>query len=186
VERVSTCRFIASQFLHIVDDLRAHGLKADLTDIGHPEKHIALTNYSAALLAASVHVGRHEREMVKFVKQHRSTLEALPTGFVSINLAEAAVERATGTPEQRSKSAAGVKKELTRFFTDTGWHPAYVKPVAGALRYSKYNPIKRFMMRQIAKATGADTDTSRDHEYTDWVGLDQFVEQFVSHVSCPQ
>jgi menaquinone-dependent protoporphyrinogen IX oxidase len=42
------------------------------------------------------------------------------------------------------------------------------------------------MMRQIAKATGADTDTSRDHEYTDWVGLDQFVEQFVSHVSCPQ
>jgi hypothetical protein len=47
--------------------------------------------------------------------------------------------------------------------------------VAGALLYSKYNPLVRFVMKRIAKEAGAATDTSRDYEYTDWVGLDRFV-----------
>jgi menaquinone-dependent protoporphyrinogen oxidase len=37
-------------------------------------------------------------------------------------------------------------------------------------------------MRMIAKRAGSDTDTSRDHEYTDWKGLDQFVTSIVAEI----
>ena len=43
------------------------------------------------------------------------------------------------------------------------------------LLYTQYNVLIRFVMKRIAKHAGGATDTSRDHEYTDWVALDQFV-----------
>jgi hypothetical protein len=35
-------------------------------------------------------------------------------------------------------------------------------------------------MKLIAKQQGGDTDTSHDHEYTDWDDLTRFVEEFVA------
>ena len=45
---------------------------------------------------------------------------------------------------------------------------------AGALRYSRYGWLKRRLMRSIARREGGDTDTSRDHVYTDWDAVDRF------------
>lgn len=168
---------------HISSYLRSQHLEVDLKDIRRPGGDIALTNYSAALLAASVHIGRHEREMVKFVKEHSSRLRTLPAAFVSVNLTEAAAERSNATPEERAKFSATVEEVLDKFFTETHWHPEQVKPVAGALRYSKYDPFKRYVMKNIARSIGAETDTSKDYEYTDWAALDQFVEQFTSKLT---
>lgn len=66
---------------------------------------------------------------------------------------------------------------LHRSFEETGWHPTRVKPVAGALLYTKYGLLLRFVMKLIAKRAGGATDTSRDHKYTDWVALDRFVDE---------
>lgn len=52
----------------------------------------------------------------------------------------------------------------------------------GKLLYSKYNFVIRLVMRWIAKRSGAETDTSRDYEYTDWTRLDQFVNQFSADI----
>jgi menaquinone-dependent protoporphyrinogen oxidase len=71
---------------------------------------------------------------------------------------------------------------LDKFFRKTGWRPKHVKPVAGALLYTKYNPLIRFVMKQIVKRAGGDTDTSRDYEYTDWVALDRFVGEFAGEI----
>jgi menaquinone-dependent protoporphyrinogen IX oxidase len=35
-------------------------------------------------------------------------------------------------------------------------------------------------VRQIAKRKGENTDTSVDHEYTDWEALDAFVKDLLS------
>jgi menaquinone-dependent protoporphyrinogen IX oxidase len=40
------------------------------------------------------------------------------------------------------------------FVAETGWRPTRVKPVAGALMYSKYNVLVRFLMTRIATCTG--------------------------------
>jgi menaquinone-dependent protoporphyrinogen oxidase len=63
---------------------------------------------------------------------------------------------------------------MDQFIRETGWRPTHIKPVAGALLYTTYNPLIRFVMKRIAKKAGAETDTSRDYEYTDWVELDRF------------
>jgi menaquinone-dependent protoporphyrinogen oxidase len=67
---------------------------------------------------------------------------------------------------------------LNRFFRETNWHPDHVKAVAGALLYTRYNVLTRFVMKYIAKETGGSTDTTRDHEYTDWENLDRFFDGF--------
>jgi menaquinone-dependent protoporphyrinogen IX oxidase len=36
------------------------------------------------------------------------------------------------------------------------------------------------MLRAIAKRQGGDTDTSHNHEYTDWNGLTHFVDMFLA------
>ena len=56
------------------------------------------------------------------------------------------------------------------------------KAVAGALLYTKYDFLKRFIMVQIVKGEGGDLDTSRDYEYTDWDDLKSVIEAFVATV----
>jgi menaquinone-dependent protoporphyrinogen oxidase len=166
----------------VAEDLRKRGWETDAVDL-RGEAAIDLKDYSAAILAASVHIGRHEPEMVEFVKQHRAELEAMPAAFLSVTLSEAGVERATATPEEHVRFVADVQGMLDRFFKETGWHPQHVKPVAGALLYTQYNFLIRFVMRHIARKAGAATDTSRDYEYTDWVALDHFVEELAREIS---
>ena len=55
--------------------------------------------------------------------------------------------------------------------------------MAGALPYTRYNFLVRFVMRRISKAEGGDTDTSRDYEYTDWAAVDRFAVEFVEDVT---
>lgn len=167
----------------VAADLRARGLDADVMNLRYVPTAMSLSSYSAAILAASVHAGRHEPEMVKFVRQHLAELATLPTAFLSVTLSEAGAERADATREEHARFVAGVNEVLNRFFQATGWHPKLVKPVAGALVYTKYNPLVRFVMKRIARKAGASTDTSRDHEYTNWIALRRFVEEFAGTVS---
>jgi menaquinone-dependent protoporphyrinogen oxidase len=59
------------------------------------------------------------------------------------------------------------------------------KAVPGALLYAQYNFLIRFIMKRISEASGGSTDTSRDHIYTDWRGLDGFVTGFIVQLYPP-
>jgi menaquinone-dependent protoporphyrinogen oxidase len=50
--------------------------------------------------------------------------------------------------------------------------------VAGALPYTRYNWLKRWVMKRIVAKAGGDTDTTRDYEYTNWEELRAFSEEF--------
>lgn len=166
----------------VADDLRTRGFEADVKNLRDKDA-IKLSDYAGVILAASVHIGTHEPEMVAFVKQHRAELESMPSAFLSVTLSEVGAERANATAEGHARFVADVQGMLARFFEDTGWHPRRVKPVVGALLYTKYNFLIRFVMRRIAKKAGAETDTSRDYEYTDWVALDHFVDEVADEIS---
>jgi menaquinone-dependent protoporphyrinogen oxidase len=165
----------------IAADLRILGFDVDVLPIRRPLP-FSLSNYSAAVLAASVHGGSHEKEMVRFVKDHRVELEAMTTAFLSITLSEAGAERQDATPAQHAQFVQDVDRMLGKFFNETKWLPTMSKPVAGALLYTRYNFLLRLIMRQIAKKAGAATDTSRDYVYTDWVGLDKFVDNLAAEI----
>jgi menaquinone-dependent protoporphyrinogen oxidase len=164
---------------HVAADLRLRGLTPCVHD-ARASSPFDASAYDGAILLASAHVGRHEREMIGFVKEHRHALEKLPTAFISVSLAEAGAEMEGASPEKRELSEKEVRELINRFLEETGFLPTHVKPVAGALLYTKYNVLIRLVMKHIAKRSGGSTDTSRDHEYTDWEALDRFVSEFAA------
>jgi len=163
----------------IAGDLRQSGAAADVIDLGTAPR-VILSDYALVCVAASVHVGKHERTAVAFVKRHRAELERLSAVFVSVSLSEAGVEDLARSQDERRKSSADVQRLIDDFAKETGWRPARVFPVAGALAYKRYNLLLRFVMKRIARKAGGPTDTSRDHELTDWASVDRFARELVT------
>ena len=70
---------------------------------------------------------------------------------------------------------------VAHFQDQTRWTPDQCELVAGAVRYTKYNWLLRFVMRRISKSKGLETDTSRDYEYTNWDAVDRFARSFAAN-----
>jgi menaquinone-dependent protoporphyrinogen oxidase len=160
---------------HIAAALRIRGIDVDVLDVARLAEPLDWVRYGAACVAASVHLGHHEREMIAFVKRHRAELDRLDAAFLSVTLSEAGAEDPQAPPERRKEAADDAQRMIDVFVADTGWRPTRALPVAGALAYSRYNFVVRFLMKRIARRAGAPTDTSRDYEFTDWAALDRFV-----------
>lgn len=169
---------------HLETALAAQRHPCDVMDAAHIPKGLSLTKYSAAIIGASVHGGKHEPEMGRFVKRYLGQLQQIPTLFLSVSLSEASAEDAKASPERRAEAQADVKRMIDRFLAETGWHPSHIAAVGGALMYSRYNFLIRLVMKLIAKKTGAPVDTTRDYEFTDWTKLDRLVDDVIeSHAS---
>ena len=162
---------IAERIANVLDD-EGHGVT--LVHAAHPPDALAVSAFDGVLVGASVHKGRHQSSIEAFVREHVDQLNRLPTAFVSVSLTAA-----TPGPEKRVEA----REQLQSVLEETGWDPERTQTVAGALAYSEYGLVTRFIMKRIAGREGLDTDTSRDHEYTDWEALDEFAREFAQLVS---
>ncbi|QLF70626.1 protoporphyrinogen oxidase [Peteryoungia desertarenae] len=129
--------------------------------VGHPE---------AAILCAPIHAGRYPGAFTDFVARERPWLNSVPSAFVSVTLSIASDyddERAEAEHFPEAMKA------------ESGWKPAMIHHAAGALRFTQYDFFKRWMMKRIASHENAPTDTSRDHEFTDWTALASFTTDFL-------
>jgi len=154
-----------AQFLD--DTLRQQGAEVDIVDASTSSP--CPTDYGAVIVGASVHAGGYQRAVRQWVRAHAAELNRMPTAFVSVCLAVLQHE-----PKVHQELTAIVD----RFLASTSWHPTMTKTVAGALPYTRYNWIKRWLMVRIVRKAGGDTDTRRDYEYTDWMDLRAFAETF--------
>jgi menaquinone-dependent protoporphyrinogen oxidase len=164
--------------------LAARALEVEVHDVADADAAAAFIRSDAAVLVGSVHLGKHERALLAFVKARREMLEAMPAAFLSVCGAEAGAEQGS-TPEARATSATRVGEQLRAFTEATGWHPRHVRPVAGAFVFTHYNPLVRWVMKRIAKSEGLPTDTSRDYDFTDWVALDEFSRSLAEELHAP-
>lgn len=160
-------RKIAAAIARTMDEA---GASVSLGDVAAPLT-IDPANYSAVVAVGSVHVGRVQRAMRQWVRAHRQTLDSRPTALVVVCLA--AVNR---TPQVEPE----LRRVLDRFSETTGWRPTETKIVAGALKYTQYNWLTRWMMKRIVGKHGGDVDTSRDFEYTDWDDVREFAVRFLA------
>jgi menaquinone-dependent protoporphyrinogen oxidase len=165
---------------HLAAKLLEQGVHADLFDVRAQATPEDWTRYTTAVVAASVHLGKHEPEMIAFVTRHKAQLEAAHATFLSVSLSERGVEDPALPETRRRQHADDVNRMIEKFVTDTGWRPSRVLPVAGALAYRRYNVLVRFVMKRLAAQAGAPTDTSRNHDLTEWRTLDRFAEELVS------
>ena len=168
---------------YVANALGARGFSTDVVDAARLRTELSLGNYCAAVIAASVHRQKHEPEITRFVKHHVSELGRIASAFLSVSLSQAGAENAEAPPERRAQAAKDVQRMIEAFLGETGWHPCRTHAVAGALVYSKYNVVVRYIMRRIARQAGGDTDTSKDYVYTDWERLDEFVDELTWSVT---
>jgi menaquinone-dependent protoporphyrinogen oxidase len=158
-----------AEWLH--ERFRMAGHRVQTVDVAAAEQSRELGPVDAAVVAGSVHVGQHAPELVRFARERRVLLESVPNALLSVSLAAA-------DPAKR----ADVDTYLKGFFDTAVWVPKAVVPVAGALRYSQYGFFKRLLVRWKAGQAGLPTDTSQDHELTDWSALGRFADAFLASI----
>ena len=148
--------------------LSSSGLAADVFRAG--EKEPALNDYAGIIVAGSVHAGRYQKPLLHWVRKHAQAFGKRPTAFVSVSL---------GTLQKDdARVTADLAAIVERFCSAAAWKPTMVKHVAGALMYTHYNFITRWLMKRISAKAGGATDTSRDYEYTDWDEVNAFADDF--------
>ena len=162
----------------------ARSLGATLRTCGHDSDVIAAAaakatdpfEYDGVIVAASLRGGRYQKSVQRWVQRHAHALQPKPTAFVSVCL---------GVLQKNPKVQSDLTRIMNGFFSETGWQPAQSIIVAGALKYTRYNPFLRWFMKRLAAKAGGDTDTSRDYEYTDWAQLHAFALQYSAMVGTP-
>jgi menaquinone-dependent protoporphyrinogen oxidase len=154
--------------------LEGKGHRVQLRDVDRSSRDLDLRRYGAVFVGSPVRVGAYLKSVIRFVQAQREALERVPSAFFSVSLAVAPRQG-----ERKTDGRAETMRVVEKLTRATGWSPRRIELIAGALPYSKYNFLIRFVMRRIAKAAGGDTDTSRDYEYTDWNAVDRFASDFV-------
>lgn len=153
--------------------LRDAGVSAFVTDAKHGTAAVA-AEYDGVIVAASLHAGGFQKPVVRWARTEAAHLNRMPTAFLCVCLA---------VLEQRPETRRELDAIIARFQQSTGWQPTLIKPVAGALLYTRYNWLKRWIMKRIVAKAGGDTDTTRDYEYTDWSQLRGFARAFARRLT---
>jgi menaquinone-dependent protoporphyrinogen oxidase len=158
----------------LAENLRAVRCSVDIVNAADMPQRLSPEGYDGVIVAASVHIGDHQRAVARWVRAHAAILNDMPTAFLSVCL---------GVLEQNAKTRREVANIIERFFARTGWRPPIARPVAGAVRYTHYGWLKRLMMKRIVGKAGGSTDTTCDHEYTDWNDLRAFAGRFAAQLT---
>lgn len=151
----------------IAELLSAADRAVTLADVRALKSGVQPRNFDAVLVGGSIMYGHHQRYLRRFVRAHSEQLNAMPSAFFSVSGSAASAD---------AEGQETARRFVHEFLHDTGWHPAITETVAGATAYTKYNPVMRWMISRISAKEGRPTDTSRDHEFTDWGQIDRLAD----------
>ncbi len=153
--------------------LKWEGSCVDVIDTKHVSPDVRPERYDGVVIAASIHIGSFQRAVKRWVRLHAAELNRRPSAFLSVCL---------GILEKRPEARQEVQEILQRFLHRSGWRPLITRTVAGAVPYTQYNWLKKWIMQRVVAKAGGDTDTARDYEYTDWDELRAFAREFAGRV----
>lgn len=130
--------------------------------------------FDAVIIGGSIHMGRYPGYLKKFVSSHSDWLNNVPSAFFTVCMA---------VNSQQEKSREEGNHYGEDFLKQVNWQPKLIETFAGAVKYTQYNFVTRFIMKLISKKEGGSTDTSVDHEYTDWESVVRFTEKFLEQLN---
>lgn len=149
----------------LADQLKSSGHEVTLLPIRKRVIPPSVSEFDMVLIGAPVYAGRYPPTLLNWVSRQNEALNRLSCGFFSVSLNAA---------DPRPKARREDDRLLREFLEQSGLHPEWVASLAGALHYRKYNLLIRYMMKRISAKAKGPTDTSRDHEMTDWARVDAF------------
>jgi menaquinone-dependent protoporphyrinogen oxidase len=154
----------------LAETLRAEACVVDVIDAATAAPTLGPGPYDGIIVAASIRGGHFQRPVERWVRRHAAALNGKVGAFVAVCL---------GILDKRPEAQRQVHAIVERLLRQSGWQAARRKVVAGALPYTRYNWLLRWVMKRIVANEGGDTDTTRDYEYTDWEDLRAFGTEFV-------
>lgn len=160
----------------IADRLQQDGLEVRTCRGDALPQGLQVSDFDAVLVGASIIRGKHQPYVRDFVRRHAARLNQIPSAFVSVS-------GAAGSPLPEKRAEA--QGYLDEFLKQTAWRPTVTAAFGGTLAYTKYGFLLRWIIKRIAKQSGGPTDTTRDHELTDWDAVDRFAERLEEIVLQP-
>ena len=159
------------QTAHIADELRTRleALGVTVTTMDLERTNPDAGAYDTVVVAASVHLGKYQKEVGRFVDAWVDSLNTTPSWFIGVSFSEA-----TGDKPGGHEAAQAM---IDAFLNEHGWRPTGSLSLAGAIKYRDYNVLKRMMMKKIVGEAGMETDTSRNWEYTNWDAVDRLARE---------
>lgn len=152
--------------------LQSLGLEVTVVNLKErPQPPLSL--FDGVIVGASIIARGHQPAVAAFLKEHRYRLNSMPSAFFSVSAS-------AGSAHERGRAAA--RRIRDEFLAETGFQPAVAESIAGAIKYTKYNFLLRWFMKRASMKNGGSTDTSRDHEYTDWNQVGDFARRFAETV----
>ncbi len=150
---------------HCAVALRAYGHIVSVQDVATADTVATVAASDAVIVAGSVHGGRLQPRLVRFVSAHGVALSERPSALVIVSMSAAVNE---------ARVHARLQEYLATFLACTPWRPDVVEFVAGALRPAELGPIRRSLAGRMARQIGLQSDT--DLECTDWNAVRRFAE----------
>ena len=151
------------------EKIQSHGHQVEIADA--TDEPPSASQFDSIIIGSSIHVHKFNPAIRKYIFDNLESLNSRPSTFFSVSMA----------------IASDIKEEhediynLTNSFLDEcNWRPHKIHHLAGALRYTKYNYFKKLVMRMISKRHEGATDTSKDHEYTNWKDVEDFILEFMN------
>lgn len=153
----------------IAGDLRRTGHIVELADamVGRPPP---VQDYDVVVLGARVQFGRHAQPIVDYIAANRAELDAIPSYFFSVSMSAAGAH------------GADPQGYLNALFTTARWQPREAIALGGGLPYRRYGFVLRLVMKALSARGGHPTDTSRDHDCTDWTQVHGFAARIAAEL----
>lgn len=158
----------------IAATLQRGGMAVELCNAGTCRPSVPVEQYSGVVVGTSVVVRGQQPAIRQFVRENVTTLNRLPSAFFQVSAS-------AGSASERGRQAA--QRMVDEFIKANGWTPVLSASVAGAINYTRYNFLLRWYMKRASAKNGGSTDTSRDHEYTDWDQVDRFAAAIAAAIS---
>lgn len=154
----------------VVDRLTCRGHAVCMYKGDALPKYLQLDDYDEVVVAASIIRGRHQRYIRDFARRHHEHLNRTRSAFISVS-----------GSAQGSRNQA--RRYIDEFVQETNWNPRFPASFAGCMAYTRYGPLLRWITKIMSQRRGGPTDTSRDHEFTDWPAVDRFADRLARAVA---
>ena len=126
-----------------------------------------LKKYKKIIIGASIRYGKHNSDVLNFVKKNINVLNKLKTAFFSVNV----------VARKKEKNTPSTNPYVIKFIKQTDWKPTYVGVFAGKVDYPSYRFFDKYIIKFIMWLTKGPTDVSKSYEFTNWSEVEKFGEK---------
>ena len=123
-----------------------------------------LNSYNKIIIGASIRYGKHNQNVLNFVKKNIKILSNVKTAFFSVNV----------VARKKKKSTPSTNPYVIKFIKKTKWQPTEIGVFAGKVDYPSYRFFDKYIIRFIMWLTKGPTDISKSYEFTNWDEVKKF------------